>query len=765
MVSVFLLGYRYYDQSRNKVTNFTGYTTDINKISVFLNDLQRIGGADISEATKTALDMNLIDSNAIVLIYTDAPPHHPKTGGSNWAQEEKNVKEKDWVQLCQLYQETGCKVFSMINDASFETSSFYILLSQYTRGKTLYLKKTDIKTISKCTINLSLSRRLKFSLRPAAIVGMICVLSKNGILHERARHFLTRIKGQWLDLELPENCTYAFSKLCVKLPEFFTENENLFFQKLYTIGGLKINAATCVNIEQPFIPSVKEIYHDAKIQCKTCHFLRSTTLFPDVGTSCCALCLPQHNLKDIPEPCTGYSSPKCYYCRDLFREAPYRRCARFQNKYIHYDSTESAPNHGKEYTFLCAECQHSITNKVTVDIPVSIDTLINENKVQLFKYLNIKVKDDIDILSTAWSLFKSKDKVEFGKTEDINLVSFSSSIMPLVHRNKSILNSTAVFNQIQTWIQSGKSEWVTCYICCDDFPRNKINDTCGNKLCHAEACTECLMKWYQAVQPGSIVLTAHLLCPFCKHVPNGKILKKYNKQVCTILRSDKKDDIDEHWYYGWRIDCYKVKKAREKSCMEDGNIPLLTDFVCDECDEIRRMPKNITVKYCPGINERTKQICGIAINKNGGCNHITCTACDAHWCWLCVKTYGDRIYEHLTAVHVCVAIVSSDSEHNIVRIVNSGSTNTAGYTIELRRDGIVQWTVAHRRPLLITTPSTPSSTTSVMSIRLSSALTNSVFESVQAALPLNQFPPRDVTIPISFGIDDVRIVTIPTHTL
>ncbi|CAF4339008.1 unnamed protein product [Rotaria sordida] len=66
--------------------------------------------------------------------------------------------------------------------------------------------------------------------------------------------------------------------------------------------------------------------------------------------------------------------------------------------------------------------------------------------------------------------------------------------MPLVHRNKSILNSTAVFNQIQTWIQSGKSEWVTCYICCDDSPRNKISDTCGNKLCHAEACTESLMK-------------------------------------------------------------------------------------------------------------------------------------------------------------------------------------------------------------------------------------------------------------------------------
>lgn len=130
------------------------------EISAFLKDLQPAGGGDAPEATKTALnkalDMDLVNSNTIVLIYTDAPPHHPTTGGSSWAQEEKNVKEKDWIQLCKLYQEKGCKVFPMINDAAFHTSSFYILLSTYTQGKTLFLTRTDVKTISKCTINLFL---------------------------------------------------------------------------------------------------------------------------------------------------------------------------------------------------------------------------------------------------------------------------------------------------------------------------------------------------------------------------------------------------------------------------------------------------------------------------------------------------------------------------------------------------------------------------------------------------------------------------------
>ncbi|CAF3042108.1 unnamed protein product [Rotaria socialis] len=924
-----ILWYRDYDQPIDKVTNFSGYTTDMNKISTFLADLQPIGGGDTPEATKTALnkvlDMNLVDSNTIVLIYADAPPHHPTTQGSSWALEQINVKEKDWIQLCKLYQKTGCKVFSIINSMQFQTSSFYILLSQYTQGRTFCLTSTDVKTISKATINLFLSlcnaeyestdlprwlnfininvadfdneddaqyedqaylpstkskklasinmeafsaeaikfmevdlrfmldkfekddeyksvvyqileslmtpqhilavthnsilgllwrlvckqkkdtRRdqliltlsqtlntmglnpalaadtaivrawveesynareeiinriaeiteqvpaivltldkkmtrtelleitrscnaevlrkvmsllnhltvvtnksnlsknylplkmndgeifellphlladgLKFSLRPAALMAMLCVLSKNGILQERAVRFLTSIKGKWLDLASPENNAYAFSKICVKLPEFFTDEENLFFQKLYVIGGLKLNAATRITIQKPFSPKVNEIHYDTKIQCTTCNIARSTTLFSDVGTSCCALCLPQYNLKYTPEPCAEdkshlvecgtcnclyaivqyaqlYARPKCFYCRELLQTTPYRRCTACQNKYVHFDSTELVTNNGEEKTFICAECKHSTTNQSIIDIQVPISTLIDENKTQIYNYLNIKIKDDINIFSAEWSLFKLKDKMELESREDAKLLP-----VPLTHNKKPVLNYTLVFDQIQAWIQSGKSEHVTCYICCNDVPRNRIDDTCGNKSCHAGACIECLTSWYEAVKPGGIVLVSHLSCPFCKQAPLGKILKKYNKQACTILRPDKKNDIDEHWYYGWCLDCYKVQKAQEKICSGNDDIPELTNFVCDDCAEVRKISKSANSKFCPGINENTKEICGIAISKNGGCNHITCTACNSHWCWLCVKIYGDSIYEHLTEVHGNYGLDDNENEY------------------------------------------------------------------------------------------------------
>ncbi|CAF1202223.1 unnamed protein product [Rotaria sp. Silwood1] len=922
-----VLWYRDYDQPIDGVTGFSGYNDDMNKISMFLSSLAPKGGGDEPEATKTALnkalDMNLVDSKTIVFIYTDAPPHHGTTGGSSRAQEEKAIKEKDWIQLCKLYQQTGCRIFSFINTSRFEIASFYILLSAYTQGKVLRLRRTDVQTISKCTINLFLglcnaeygatdlveclkfptidlsvfhdendarsknrlylpcrisrprerveavsfsvdpiefmkvdlrfmlakfenddqyksvvyetfnslmvpqhivaltynsvlgllwrsvcgkrkdtqrdqlvamlsktlntmasdttlktdadivrawveesynskesilatiaqvkehvpalvltmdrkmnrtelleitrscspqtirnvmsllnhltvvndlenlpenylplnmndddlfqllphllAEGLIFSLRPAAIIAMLCVLSKNGILEERATQFLTSIKSKWIDLEQTENYTYSLCKICVQLLQFFTEEEQSFFKKLYIVGGLKINATTRINIEQPFTPTVKAIHHDTKIRCRTCNILRSTTLYPDVAKSSCALCLPQNDLQNLPEPCSGEmshlveckkcsclyaivqyeklsSSPKCYYCRELGRDAPYRRCTGCQNKYVHYDSTEPIPKPGEEYTFLCAECQHSANNRATSSGEISMSALINENKKTLFKYLNINVKDDIDIFSRDWSLFKLRDKVELLRSKIVNSTPQSTSSVALTYKNKLIFDPAAVFRQIRSWIRSGKSEMATCYICCDDVPRDRMNATCGNKLCHAEACAECLTKWYEVVRPGGIVLIAHLSCPFCKHAPNGNILKRYNKQACTILRSDKKNDYDEHWYYGWCLDCYKTKKAQEKVCMADGEIPQLEGFVCDECDR-KRKPSTLSstpieVKYCPGRDQTTGNICGVAVSKNGGCNHITCTACHSHWCWLCVKTYGyENIYGHLMRAH------------------------------------------------------------------------------------------------------------------
>jgi parkin len=52
-----------------------------------------------------------------------------------------------------------------------------------------------------------------------------------------------------------------------------------------------------------------------------------------------------------------------------------------------------------------------------------------------------------------------------------------------------------------------------------------------------------------------------------------------------------------------------------------------------------------TTKPCPSCRTPTE--------KNGGCMHMTCAQCRAHWCWPCGALFeaAHNTYEHLRAVH------------------------------------------------------------------------------------------------------------------
>ncbi|KXZ53617.1 hypothetical protein GPECTOR_6g534 [Gonium pectorale] len=55
--------------------------------------------------------------------------------------------------------------------------------------------------------------------------------------------------------------------------------------------------------------------------------------------------------------------------------------------------------------------------------------------------------------------------------------------------------------------------------------------------------------------------------------------------------------------------------------------------------------KRTNTKSCPK--------CGVAIEKNHGCNHMTCANCRTHFCWKCGKAFGDstNTYQHLMREH------------------------------------------------------------------------------------------------------------------
>ena len=106
-----------------------------------------------------------------------------------------------------------------------------------------------------------------------------------------------------------------------------------------------------------------------------------------------------------------------------------------------------------------------------------------------------------------------------------------------------------------------------------------------------------------------------------------------------------------------------VKFALFKECARAA--PDIRNFVCSDCILVNENAKAVAAaaigesnlaaapvarlsKSCPG--------CGSPIEKDGGCNHITCPieGCFSHWCWTCGLDEGgdgkfdkDNVYDHM----------------------------------------------------------------------------------------------------------------------
>lgn len=88
-------------------------------------------------------------------------------------------------------------------------------------------------------------------------------------------------------------------------------------------------------------------------------------------------------------------------------------------------------------------------------------------------------------------------------------------------------------------------------------------------------------------------------------------------------------------------------------CREEPHVPA-------DCEDVRKWRKKCRddSETCNWLQANTKDCpkCRIAINKDGGCNHIHCKQCDFHFCWVCLGTF-----EHTTYQHSCNKFAADDS--------------------------------------------------------------------------------------------------------
>lgn len=477
-----------------------------------------------------------------------------------------------------------------------------------------------------------------FTKRPAVIMAMIAVITHNTILEGMATEFLTKEKGKWFDPEMPENYTFGFVKLVLRVPNFLTEDEIARFTVIRDFCGLMINGKTTIKLVRPYTAN-ETVRADQKIVCPGCHKMRSPTLITENGQ--CGLCFygssadePRGDDESIWYECRSCRAhyavirwkqmnvlPKCHYCREG-KHVPTVSCTLCHNKFV-------IPQK-KTDTFVCAQCQTDPKQSIE-DAEVSLANLFAENRQIILQHLGLVLPGDMDPF-VGHSLFKSKDKIQ------------SCHRIPgaqLYYHGKPVLNSEEVFKQIYEWVISGKAEQGLCLLCFEDKSKHALISACGHRRCRTVACSECLFGWYGVPKPGNIVMPTHLACPFCKQSPITQVFKRFNGEALALLRGT--GTMDPSWYYAWCNSCYKLKQAVEHVCAQ--GVPDIKNFKCEECQKDAHVP--LEGKECPS--------CGVQTVKSSGCNHITCVVseCKAHWCYQCGFLGQDPndVYTHMHKTH------------------------------------------------------------------------------------------------------------------
>ena len=112
---------------------------------------------------------------------------------------------------------------------------------------------------------------------------------------------------------------------------------------------------------------------------------------------------------------------------------------------------------------------------------------------------------------------------------------------------------------------------------------------------------------------------------------------------CSIALEKYMKNRVEHSYY-YCTNCAKLLRATDKQ---------MEPKPCDKCAEFESNKKNDSLlleKYYKEHAADTKKCpkCAFRIEKKDGCNHMQCTACHTHFCWLCmfVGETGDMVYVH-----------------------------------------------------------------------------------------------------------------------
>lgn len=207
-----------------------------------------------------------------------------------------------------------------------------------------------------------------------------------------------------------------------------------------------------------------------------------------------------------------------------------------------------------------------------------------------------------------------------------------------------------------------------CTICLEDKAVDQfLTLPCGHSFCR-----ECFTGILDTASKDNTI-ALKCLAQDCKYVLTAQDMRKVinnpetldrleNRETEKVIGATAKRCPNPECQLAFAVDndipqlitCRNCKKQYCSACLKNHSV----DISCEEAAKLQQMPADQQQATDDWFKQNTKKCpnCHSNIEKNDGCNHMTCTHCRYEFCWQCMGKWANGNkdgYNYHTAYGVC----------------------------------------------------------------------------------------------------------------
>ena len=307
------------------------------------------------------------------------------------------------------------------------------------------------------------------------------------------------------------------------------------------------------------------------------------------------------------------------------------------NNIINNIDEDMIKNNNNDLTFISEKIHPNIFNDDNVTSnSMILDIKINNNKINNEKNIITSFRDNIkiDILNSSFKTTPNEKNPIRNFTNP-----FSSNIIKrfLSEGNENnnedhsiiVINENCLICDEKLTQQERIDNFIECFhIFCNDCYYEFIKEKVDNNFIEGIKCPhhDCQTKLFDDFIEQKLLRDIPTLDKYKKLQEKRQLMLNPNIQLCPFPDCDSYAIKEGNNKY---VSCIKYNHKFCFNCLKDWHGEEKCDNLLDKSFE--EWSNSSKVKRCPK--------CKYFIEKNKGCNHITCLNCRYQFCWLCMDKY------------------------------------------------------------------------------------------------------------------------------